>query len=297
QSEKYLSTLNAEVTHIELAFYGGSFTGIPPQQQIDYLSVAQGYLLSGRIHGIRLSTRPDYINEEVIKRLKYFGVGLVELGVQSLDEEVLVASKRGYHEEVVAQSVQMLHSAGILVGIQLMIGLPKDTLEKVLTTVEKVIQLQPVALRIYPTLVIQDTLLQTLYEEGVYEPLDLETAVEWTAKMARRFYEEDIPIIRMGLQPTEWITEGQSVIAGPFHPAFRQLVESRLLRDEIMSWLKQQQKEHSDDKNFIVSCNRFTQSILIGQKRKNIEFFQSLGYHMVVNNNEKLAKGKIELSI
>lgn len=301
QIEEYLSTLKPETTKIELAFYGGSFTGIPSDTQESYLRTAHEYLEDGKIHGIRLSTRPDYMDDEVINRLKRYQVALVELGVQSLDEEVLLASKRGYKSDVVYESVDKLHKAGIQVGIQLMIGLPLDSLEKTIETTNKVLAFHPSCIRIYPTLVIQDTLLQTLYQEGSYTPLDLETAVTWTAIMALTFKNNNIPIIRMGLQPTDLITKGESVLAGPFHPAFRQLVESRLIRDQITNWLSTQSTltniKPTAINTFQVFSNPKTQSLLIGQKRSNLDHFNALGYKMTVGVRTELEDGEIEIEI
>lgn len=299
QVEQYLSTLDPNSTQIELAFYGGSFTGIPSDQQEEYLKAAHEYLKASKIHGIRLSTRPDYMDLEVIERLIKYEVALVELGVQSLDEEVLLASKRGYQADVVYESVNKLRSAGIQVGIQLMIGLPKDTFEKAMDTTEKVISLQPTTLRIYPTLVIQDTLLQSLYQQGTYIPLDLETAVIWTTAMSKRFKAAGIPIIRMGLQPTDLITQGSSVLAGPFHPAFRQLVESRLIRDEITTKLHSQQAISSSitEIHLTLTSNQKTQSLLIGQKRCNLHFFQAHGYQVTIVIDQNLPDGEVGIKV
>ncbi len=296
QVEQYLSTLYHEKTHIELAFYGGSFTGLPVDQQDSYLSAAYDYLKKGKIHGIRLSTRPDYIDPDIIERLKSYEVSLVELGVQSLDDEVLLESKRGYTEEVVYKSVKLLQEAGISVGIQLMIGLPKDNFDKVLATTQKVVALNPATLRIYPTLVIQDTLLQKLYEEGAYTPIDLDTAVTWSAAMAQPFKAAGIPIIRMGLQATDLITQGESVLAGPFHPAFRQLVESRLIRDKISTFLKRNQ-EGTPITEMHLSSNLKTQSLLIGQKRCNLTYFQDQGYKVTFSIEAELKDEEIGINL
>lgn len=292
QVKEYISTIDANSTYIELAFYGGSFTGIPEHQQELYLKNAYSYLKKNIIHGIRLSTRPDYISDEVINRLLKYEVALVELGVQSLDDNVLAASKRGYKSEIVCNSVKKLKQANIKVGIQLMIGLPEDTPEKTLETVKRVICFNPATIRIYPTLVIQDTLLSELYREGVYKPLDLDSAVKWTAEMVKLFRRKNIPIIRMGLQPTDLITEGKSVIAGPFHPAFRQLVESYLLKEKMMDFIE---KNNNEDKNWVVISNAKTQSLWIGQHRSNIIYFEKRGYKLYSQINNELKDGEITL--
>lgn len=290
QINEYLSTIDTASTYVELAFYGGSFTGIPESLQELYLSNAYTYLKENRIHGIRLSTRPDYISDEVIKRLLHYEVALVELGVQSLDDDVLIASKRGYKSEIVYKSVEKLKRANIGVGIQLMIGLPEDSLEKVLKTTKQVIEFKPITIRIYPTLVIQDTLLSELFSKGIYKPLDLDTAVKWTAEMVKLFRKQNINIIRIGLQPTDLITQGKAVITGAFHPAFRQLVESYLLKEKMIKTLEAENKKN---KNWIVISNLKTQSLWIGQHRSNIVCFEKQGYKIFSQINNELKDGEI----
>lgn len=225
QIETYSSTLD-DKTYIELAFFGGSFTGIDARLQEKYLNLAAEYKRSGKIHAIRLSTRPDYITTEILDRLKLYLVDTIELGVQSLHDEVLEASNRGHKVQDVYKAVNLIKTYGFHLGIQLMVGLPGDTKERAVQSAKLAALLKPECIRIYPTLVIKETELLELCNQGIYTPLSLDQAVDWTKEMYQVFLKAQIPVIRMGLQPTELIAEGKEVLYGPFHPAFRQLVES-----------------------------------------------------------------------
>ncbi|MFT4145395.1 MAG: radical SAM protein, partial [Mobilitalea sp.] len=224
-------------TYIELAFFGGSFTGIDARLQEKYLKLAAEYKKSGKIHAIRLSTRPDYISTEILDRLKLYLVDTIELGVQSLHDEVLDASNRGHKVLDVYKAVSLIKSYGFHLGIQLMIGLPGDTKEHAVLSARLAALLKPECIRIYPTLVIKETELLELCNQGKYTPLSIDQAVDWTKEMYQVFLKAQIPVIRMGLQPTELIAEGKEVLYGPFHPAFRQLVESSYFLDLMRSHL------------------------------------------------------------
>ena len=225
QIKTYYSTLE-DGTYIEIAFFGGSFTGIDVPLQEQYLKIAYEQKKAGKIHAIRLSTRPDYISQDVLDRLRFYEVDTIELGVQSLDQEVLKASNRGHLVTDVYEAVQLIQAYGFRLGIQLMVGLPLDTKERAVLSAKLTALLRPDFVRIYPTLVIKDTKLLELTKDGRYQPLSLDCAVDWTKEMYQVFLTSHIPVIRMGLQPTDLITEGKEVLYGPFHPAFRQLVES-----------------------------------------------------------------------
>ena len=268
QIENYCSTLD-DNTYIELAFFGGSFTGIAAPLQEMYLSLAYKYKQSGIIHAIRLSTRPDYINKEILDRLKRYTVDIIELGVQSLDNEVLSASKRGHVVSDLYNAVSLIKSYGFQFGIQLMLGLPKDTKQRCVRSASLAALLNPDCVRIYPTLVIKETELASLSVLGQYSPLSLDTAVEWAKKMYEVFLSSQIPVIRMGLQPTELIAEGKEVLHGPFHPALRQLVESSYFYDKIKKMLVLYKEHISALSNIKILCNPKDLSQVIGHKRKN----------------------------
>jgi Histone acetyltransferase len=269
QIETYSSTLDGK-TYVELAFFGGSFTGIDPELQENYLKIALEYKKAGKIHAIRLSTRPDYITSDILDRLKYYEVDTIELGVQSLSDEVLIASNRGHQVTDVYQSVRLIHSYGFHLGIQLMVGLPEDTKERSVLSAKLAALLKPEFVRIYPTLVIRETQLLELCNQGNYHPLSIEEAVDWTKDMYRVFLKRQIPVIRMGLQPTDLISEGKEVLFGPFHPAFRQLVESAYFLDEIKNRIEKHNTDINKNSDITILCNQKDLSQIIGHKRKNM---------------------------
>lgn len=274
--ESYLSTAD-EDAYIEIAFYGGSFTGIEKSEQFKFLNIANEYLKKGRIKAIRLSTRPDYINEEILNYLKEYGVVTIELGVQSLDDEVLEKSCRGHNQKAVYNSSKLIKKYGFVLGIQTMIGLPGDTDEKALSTAEKVVELKPDLLRIYPTLVIKDTYLEKMYNRGEYTPLSLEHAVELCAKLLSIYRDNNINVIRVGLQATESISGDGDVVAGPFHPAFRQLVESKLALKKIEEIIER--NNLSKKRSLSICTCRKKISDVVGHKRSNVNYLkEKYGY-------------------
>lgn len=229
----YLKTIKRENSYIEVSFFGGSFTGIPMDYQNELLKAAKEAYDSGKIDAIRLSTRPDYINTYILDNLLKHNVGVIELGVQSMDEEVLKLSERGHSTEDVINASNLIKKYGIKLGLQMMLGLPGDNEEKDLYTANEIIKLRPDFVRIYPALVIRDTYMEYMYNKGEYKPLSVDEAVEISKKLYIEFTSNNIKIIRIGLQPTEEINVGKDVIAGPFHPAFRELVESTIMNDMI----------------------------------------------------------------
>lgn len=227
----YLNTINRQDAYVELSFFGGSFTGIPMDYQNELLAVAKKALDEGKIDNIRLSTRPDYINKTILDNLLGYDVGVIELGVQSMDEEVLKVAERGHTSEDVIAASNLIKEYGIKLGLQMMVGLPGDDLERDIYTAREIIKLRPDFVRIYPALVIRDTYMELMYRRGEYNPLSVDDAVEICKALFCEFEKEGIQIIRLGLQTTEQINLGRDVVAGPFHPAFRELVESSLLND------------------------------------------------------------------
>ena len=197
--EEYLKILPAD-SYKEVAFFGGTFTGISLGRQKEYLEVVKKYLDKGLIQGIRLSTRPDYINKEVMDQLKKYKVTTIELGVQSFDEEVLKKSARYYEIESVYKACEMIKKYGIDLGIQIMPGLPGSTFEKDFETAKKVVEINPVNVRIYPTLIIKDTELEKMYKTGSYEVLSMEEAIKRCRKICALIELNGIKIIRVGLQ-------------------------------------------------------------------------------------------------
>ena len=225
--EERLSTIPSAGSLIEIAFFGGNFTGLPEKYQLECLRMASQYLKSGRVSGIRLSTRPDYITFDKLQLLKDYGVTTIELGAQSLDDEVLIACGRGHDAGDVIQSSEMIRSMGFRLGLQMMIGLPGDSLSKAKATTQKIIAAKAEETRIYPCLVIAGTALETDFNKGRYQPLSLEEAVAWTTELTLLFEEAGVNIIRMGLHPSEEL-QGKNLIAGPFHSSFKELVMTNI---------------------------------------------------------------------
>lgn len=234
--DTWLTTLG-EVPTVEIAFYGGSFTGLELAEQSSYLAIAKGYKDRGLIDKIHLSTRPDYIDSEILNNLKVYLVDTIELGVQSFDDEVLRRSNRGHTSTAVYEAVSLIKEHGFEFGIQLMIGLPGDSLETCIYSAKETVKLKPSLTRLYPTIVIDDTELLKMYERGEYQPLSREEAVTRTVAMYRILDDAGITIMRVGLKSTDIIGEGGSINGGTYHPAFRQLVEGRIARDKIDSQL------------------------------------------------------------
>lgn len=270
--EQYLASIPYENSFIEAAFYGGSFTAIPQACQNELLEAAFRYVEEGRIKGIRISTRPDCIDESIAGNLKKHGVKIVELGVQSMDEEVLKISNRGHGRDDVFRAVRILKNYGFSVGVQMMIGLPGDSEDKALGTAKELISLKPDIARIYPALVIKNTYMEEMYMRGEYKPLSLEEAVEQAKKILILFEGNGIKVIRIGLQPTENLLFGNDVVAGPFHPSMRHLVESRIYRDMLGYLLS---KTDIKKRDIIIKTNPRNISELVGHKKANIDFIKS----------------------
>jgi len=264
------STVNKD-DHIEIAFFGGSFTAIPEKEMISYLEAARPYIDEGKAEGIRLSTRPDAIDPHVLSILRDYGVKVIELGVQSLDPDVLMKSQRGHSVEDVFTACSLIRKYGFSLGIQTMLGLPGDSLEKSLETARGVVALKPDMVRIYPALVLKGTLMEDLFLDGSYSPLDLDEAVEWCAQVLPLYREAGITILRIGLQSSE--TLKGSVVAGPYHPAFGELVESRILLKKITEEIDK--AGIAENARLLIKTRPESISRIIGQNRRNIEHLKT----------------------
>lgn len=223
QIEEALSTI-AEDADVEIAFFGGSFTGIERDLMIRLLDTAQSYVESGRVGAIRLSTRPDYINGEILRILSRYAVKTIELGLQSMDDGVLLATRRGHTAEQAREACRAVVEAGFALVGQMMIGLPTSDMEKEIATAREICALGATAARIYPTVVFYDTPLGDMTERGEYQPLCIEDACVRSAEALRVFTENDVPCIRIGLCATESLTSPEQVLGGPNHPALGELV-------------------------------------------------------------------------
>lgn len=239
--ETWLSTLTNRpgMETIEIAFFGGSFTGIPMEQQSAYLEIAQDYKQRGLVHKIHLSTRPDYIDQDILDNLKAYGTDTIELGVQSFDEKVLEASGRGHDSSCVYEAASLIQSYGFELGIQLMIGLPEDSLKKCLYSARETVKIGPSIARLYPTIVIEGTHLMDMYKKGLYAPLTTEEAVSTTKEMYKILMGAGINIIRVGLKSSDLIRDGGQISGHTFHPAFRQLVEGEIAREKMIQLIEE----------------------------------------------------------
>lgn len=270
--EEHLKTFNKD-SFIEIAFYGGSFTAIDIDIQSKLLEVPYRYKLKGFINEIRLSTRPDAINTEILNNLKNYGVDTIELGCQSLNDEVLYLSDRGHTAMDVYNASNLIKAYGFNLGLQMMLGLPGDSAEKCLYTALEFIKLKPDCVRIYPTLVIKETYLEKLYLTKDYLPLSIKESVDITTPILMLFYLNDINVIRIGLQPTENIQMGVDVIAGPFHPAYRQLVESNIYKLLINQFILEKKIE-TENQIMIIETDNMNTSNIAGQVQSNTIYFK-----------------------
>ena len=221
----------------QLAFYGGSFTAIPETVQAALLEAGREAMEAGQVDSLRLSTRPDAVDERILERLWSFGVRTIELGAQSMDEEVLVRSGRGHSAEDLRRAARMVREAGFELILQMMTGLPGDTLEKSLYTARELITLEPDGVRIYPTVIVRGTELYEMWQQDRYREHTVEDAVDWCAKLLPLFEKAKIPVIRLGLNPTEELTGGEAA-AGAYHPALGELVKSRILLNRARELLR-----------------------------------------------------------
>ena len=256
---------------VQVAFYGGSFTGLPIERQRELLGAAQPFLASGQVRELRLSTRPDYVTPAIAGFLREQGVGVVELGAQSLDDRVLGASGRGHTVAQVRMAVGCLKEAGIKVGLQLMLGLPGDSTATALASGRAAAELGPDMVRLYPCLVISGSPLAELYRQGEYQPLTLSRAVALAGRLWSIFNGHGISVVRMGLQPSASLEE--TVLAGPYHPAFGELVLSRLFFNQVRAELSARpaQQPHR------LCLAKADESIYRGKGNGNVKRLAALG--------------------
>ncbi len=296
ESERLRTTIDLwlcrfqKAERIQLAFYGGSFTCLPEEVQTALLNTAKPYLDRGDIDALRLSTRPDCITDTICELLWEYGVRTVELGVQSMDDTVLERSERGHSRDDVKCAAECLKTHGFSLGIQLMPGLPGETTKTFLETVYAVIGLAPDFVRIYPALVISNTGLERLYNASLYRPLSMNRAIALTARARSLFSKEGIAVIRMGLQPSEML--GESVVAGPYHQAFGELVVSR-------GWFHRVRKIISSmggEGLLRVTISDRDHSAFVGVKRNNMKRLEQLfpGCRIELNTDQMMVRGEMD---
>lgn len=285
-----MNSKNYDPEKSEIAFFGGSFTAIERAYMIRLLSTAYSYVKDGSFCGIRISTRPDYINDEILTVLKSYGVKSIELGTQSMDNEVLKANDRGHSAEDVEKAVALIKSYGFSLGLQMMTGLYKSTIEKDYYTALKICELKPETVRIYPTVIMKDTKLAEYYEQGIYQTYTLEETVTLCAELLKMFKENNVEVIRLGLHSTEDIKKG--MLAGAYHPSFGELCFSRLYRNGVEEYLR---KNSFEKGNYTVYVNPQEISKVTGQKKSNIDYFKEIGYLLTVKSDSSVNKGSFRI--
>lgn len=268
----------------EIAFFGGSFTAIDREYMLSLLKAAYDYVKDGRVNGIRISTRPDCIDEEVLDILKKYGVTSIELGAQSMDDEVLRANFRGHTAEDVENASRLIKSFGFELGLQMMTGLYLDTDEKAVKTAKKLIALSPDTVRIYPTVVLKNTYLAKLYEDELYKPQTVDDAANLCTKIVPMFEKAGIRVIRLGLHSSPELKK--NMIAGAFHDSFGEIVKSRYMLNKILKY---------PPADYEIMVNSKSVSQLKGQQKRNIYFLMEEGYNIKVTVNDKVAAGDIKI--
>ena len=301
--EERLPTLSGRGLDVtEIAFFGGSFTAIPAEMQEMYLSIAKGYKDDGAVDKIRLSTRPDCIDDAVLDRLEKYGVDAIELGAQSFSDRVLSRSKRGHDAGAIYDASRLIKDRGFELGLQLMIGLPSDDRETSVYSAKETVSLAPETARLYPTVVLRDTELADMLESGEYVPMDEEELIETTKEMYALFLDAGITILRVGLKSTDLIT-GSADLSGGYHPAFRQIVEGRIAKEKMYSLIHASIQESPDaaryGKGYRFFSNQKWFPPMIGHKACNrIELEERFGRGMIsFAEDDSLPDGAIRMEL
>ena len=267
----------------EIAFFGGSFTAIERDYMLKLLKSACPFVKEGFFKGIRISTRPDCIDDEVCVILKEYGVTSVELGCQSMCDEVLAKNMRGHTSQNVENAVKILRKHGFETGLQMMTGLWGSDYEKDIETAKKIIALKPDTVRIYPTVVLEDTLLEKKYKSGEYKVMSLDETVNLVSELLLMFEENNIKVIRTGLHSGGNVEEGY--VAGAYHPAFKELCESRIYLKKITEQLDSMPKG-----DIVIKVPKGALSQATGQKKANRERIEKIGFSVRFEEDESLKK-------
>ena len=266
----------------EIAFFGGSFTAINREYMLGLLKAAAHYVEIGDVSGIRISTRPDAIDEEILMILKENHVTAIELGAQALNDRVLRMNNRGHNTSDVVKASALIKEFGFELGLQIMTGLFGDSDNSTIRTAKRIIEIAPDTVRIYPTIVLKDTDLAALYSDGIYSPQTLDDAINLAVKLYTIFTDAGIKVIRLGLHSIE----NEAYLAGPWHPAFSELCQSRIMLNSVL-------KQLNEKGNYIIYVGKSDVSKMIGQKKSNLIHLKSLGYDCKVKVNKELGDLKI----
>ncbi len=276
---------------LELAFFGGSFTALDHDYMVSLLEAAQPFVTGGTIKGIRISTRPDAIDASVLQCLKQYGVTAIELGAQSMLDTVLTVNQRGHTAQQVRDASALIKAFGFELGLQMMTGLYGDTVQGAKQTAIEIAKCKPDTVRIYPTVIMRHTYLGQLYESGKYDTLSLEETIDLCSELLAFFEQEQIRVIRLGLHSSPELERDR--LAGPWHPALRELCESRRYRNAIL-----QDLEHSlvIGKKIELFIHPKDYSKAVGQKKSNLQFFTSMGYHIEIKTKETIQRNRFLLA-
>ena len=297
--EEYLKSIKDDDAEIEIAFFGGSFTAIEEEKQNELLELAYQYIKENKVKSIRISTRPDYINKKILKRLKKYKVKTIELAVQTANDFILKKVGKEYTLEDIRKASKLIRKYRFTLGHQMMVGLPESTRKDEINTAKELIKLKPKMVRIYPVLIKKGTELEKEYEQERYKPLSIVQAVETCKELVRMFSDKKIDIIKVGFQDTDKIeyikNKNNEIIAGPYHPAFRQLVESSLWYDSIVEKIK---KLNVKVKEVEVTINPIDTNNVIGYKKENIKKLkQTYDVDLRINPDKKVKQGKSKIEI
>ncbi|MCD4742455.1 MAG: radical SAM protein [Desulfobacteraceae bacterium] len=256
---------------VQLAFFGGNFLGLETSYMLKLLNIANKLKKSGKIDSIRFSTRPDTISKKSLNLIKDFPISTIELGVQSMNDEILKLSNRGHTSECTIVAASLLKKYGFEIGMQMMVGLPKENEKSTLKSAQAVLNLKPDFIRIYPLIVLKGSLIAKWYKSGKYKPLNLDKCVTLVKKIYTLFNDQNIPVIRMGLQASEMLQDDDSMIAGPWHPAFGHLVFSEIFFDKAKTIIKKNLDKNPDTNVIVLKVNPSSESKLRGDKNNNME--------------------------
>ncbi len=279
-----VSSKNYNPKTTEIAFFGGSFTAINRNYMLKLLKVANNFVQNGVVSGIRISTRPDAIDDEILQLLKDYGVTAIELGAQSLNDTVLKLNNRGHTAQDVINASKLIKKYNFSLGLQMMTGLFGDCDEYALYTAQEIIKLCPDTVRIYPTIVLKNTDLAALYDDNKYQPESINEAVNLCSKLLLLFNNADIKVIRLGLHSIE----NDSYIAGPWHPAFSELCYSNI-------FLTNAKKLLIEKGNYVLYVNPHSVSKMTGQKKCNLNTLKNLGFDCIVKSDELLSEYDIRV--
>ena len=264
----------------EIAFFGGSFTALPENQMIEFLECVQDFISEDKFFGIRVSTRPDAIDEHICDILEKYHVTSVELGAQSMNDEVLLMNERGHNSKQVEDAAKFLKNRGFSLGLQMMTGLWGSDAEKDVETAIKIAELEPETVRIYPTVVLENTKLGEIFKDGKYKMMSFEEMTELCSRLLQFFDEKNIKVIKCGLHAEKGVEE--NMIAGYYHPAFREICESLVFRNKMEEFIK----NHRETNEFTFYVDRKNVSKAVGQKKSNINYFGSQNVKIKIKGTE-----------